>query len=57
MIFCQAQPKSKFSLAEIAIELDSNLHNNNQGSIKQAEYEPQELFKGSRLSWRLKCNM
>ena len=46
LFHCQAQPKSKFSSAEIARKLDSNLHNN-RGSIIQAEYEPQELFKGS----------
>ena len=46
VVYCQAQPKSKFSLAELAIKSDSNLHNN-RGSIIQAEYEPQELFKGS----------
>ena len=46
---CQAKPKSKFILAELAVKLDSNqLHNNNNwGSIKQAECHPPELFKGS----------
>ena len=38
--------KSKFSFAELAIEFDSNHTNTNQESIKQAEYQPQELFKG-----------
>ena len=46
--YCQAQPKSKFSLAELAIKLDSDTNNtnNNRGSIKQTEYQQQELFKG-----------
>ena len=42
--YCQAQPKSKYSLAEIAIKSDSDHHHNNRGSIKQAEYQPQEGF-------------
>ena len=39
--YCQAQPKSKFCLAELALKSDSNLHNNNNnwGSIKQAGTE------------------
>ena len=45
-IYCQVQPKSKFSLAELAIEFDSNHTNTNQETMKQAEYQPPELFKG-----------
>ena len=48
---CQAQPKPKFSLAELAIKSHSDHQqqcNNNRGSIKQAEYQLQTLFKGPR---------
>ena len=35
--YCQAQPKSKCSWAELAIKSDSNQQLHNRGSIKQAE--------------------
>ena len=46
-LYCQDQPKSRSSLAELAIKSDSDTNNtntnNHRGSIKKAEY--QQLFK------------